>query len=68
VFADITSRQEQFEALAVLCQHAINEEEKIKMMCKIAADTNSSSSSRSNSAYRIPVYKASIDDWTSEDY
>jgi hypothetical protein len=37
-------------------------------MCKIAADTNSSSSSRSNSAYCIPVYKASINDWTSKDY
>jgi hypothetical protein len=55
----LTSRQTQFEALATLRQQAINEEEKIKMMCKIAADTNSSSSSRSNSAYHIPVYKAS---------
>jgi hypothetical protein len=38
------------------------------MMCKIAAATNSSSSSCSNSAYHIPVYKASIEDLTSEDY
>jgi hypothetical protein len=42
VFADLMSRQEQFEALALLHQRAINEEEKIKMMCKIAADNHSS--------------------------
>jgi hypothetical protein len=37
VFTDLMSRQEQFEALALLHQCAINEEEKIKMMCKVAA-------------------------------
>jgi hypothetical protein len=34
VFTDLTSRQEQFEALAILRQRAINEEEKIKMMAR----------------------------------
>jgi hypothetical protein len=32
------------------------------------ADNNSSASSHSNSAYHIPVYKASIEDLTLEDY
>jgi hypothetical protein len=68
VFADLMSRQEQFKALALLHQCAINEEEKIKMMCKIMADNNSSASSRSNSAYHIPVYKATVEDASSEDY
>jgi hypothetical protein len=68
VFANLTSRQEQFEALATLHQRAINEEEKIMIMCKIAADNNSSSSSHSNSSYHIPVYKMTIEDATSEDY
>jgi type IV secretory pathway TrbF-like protein len=67
-FCQLTSRQEQFEALAILCQQAINEEEKIKMMCKIVADNNSSSSSHSNSSYHIPIYKATVKDATSEDY
>jgi hypothetical protein len=46
----------------------MKKKERIKMMCKIAADTNSSTSSCSNSTYHIPVYKASIEDLTSEDY